>query len=130
MSKPLTFGTDNRATSAYSPFPSDNIFDVKLTVGVAATLTLPPDYPIWTLGFSYTGGSDVFVDFSGATAVAPTLGTFSATTSCRNPGTRTVYSTKHDNTATKVPNTISFITTDATAYVSVEMWGSGFNVVQ
>ncbi len=130
MADTLIFGTDNRANCAYSPFPSEKIFSAKLTVGVAATVTLPADVAYWTLVFSYTGGSDVWVDFTGATAIAPTAGTFGATTSTKNPGTRTVSSTKRNNVGALVARTISLITTDAAAQVSVELWSSGINVIQ
>ena len=116
----LNFGRDVQGFNAFSPPPPNNIFSAKLTVGVPATITLPLEYKHWILGFSYTGGSEVWVDFSGATAANPTLGTFGATTSSRNPGTRIVKSTKSDNTTAA---TISLITPDATAYVSVELWG-------
>jgi hypothetical protein len=117
----LNFGRDVQGFNAFAAPPSTNIFSAKLTVGAAATVTLPLDYKKWIVAFSYTGGAEVWVDFTGATAASPTLGTFSATTSCRNPGTRVVKATTSDN---ETAATISLITPDATAYVSVELWGT------
>lgn len=122
MSTPLFFGRDAQAYNAYAPNPSTNIFSAKLTVGAAASITLPTNSKRWVVAFSYTGGSEVWVDFTGATAANPTLGTFGATTSCRNPGTRLVPSTKINTSGVEVPTTISLITPDANAYVSVELW--------
>jgi hypothetical protein len=128
MSTELQFGRDNQAYSAYAPRPSTNIYSAKLTANSAATITLPTNVKNWVVAFSYTGGSEVWVDFTGATAAAPTLGTFSATTSCRNPGVRYVQSTKVVS-GVDTATTISLITPDATAYVSVELWVEGTNVI-
>lgn len=119
MSTQLTFGSDSRGYNSFAAIPSTNIFSSKLTVGAAATITLPINHKLWFVAFSYSGGSEVWVDFTGATAAYPTLGTFSATTSCRNPGTRFVKAFQADGSTAA---TISLITPDATAYVSVELW--------
>jgi hypothetical protein len=127
MSTPIHFGRDDQGYNAYAPNPSTDIYEVKLVSGTPATLTLPTNSLNWIVAFSYTGGSDVFVDFTGATAAAPTLGTFVSSTSSHNPGVRTVPSTKIVN-GLQTATTISLATTDAVAYVSVELW-SAPNVV-
>jgi len=121
MSTQLDFGRDIQGFNAFAPKPATNIFSAKLTVGAAATITLPINVKTWKVAFSFTGGAEVWVDFTGATAVAPTLNTFSSTTSCRNPGVRWVPSTKISG-GVEVANTISLITPDANAYVCVELW--------
>ncbi len=123
MSTPAHFGTDDRGATAYAPNPSTNIYGVKLVSGTPATLTLPTNSQNWMVAFSYTGGSDVFVDFTGATAVAPTTGSFVSTTSSHNPGVRNIPSQVISN-GVLVPASISLATTDATAYVSVELWSA------
>ena len=123
MSTPLSFGRDDQAYNAYAPDPSTNIFSVKLAANVAATLTLPTDSKRYILAFSYTSGSEVWVDFTGATAAYPALGTFAATTASRNPGARRVNSTKIVS-GVSTATTISVITPDVSAFVSVEIWSA------
>jgi hypothetical protein len=131
MSTKLNFGRDVQGYNAYAPIPSTNIFTAKLVANTAETITLPTNVSYWIVAFSYTGGSEVWVDFTGATAAAPTLATFGSSTSSRAPGTRTISSTKTDpNTGLTVATTISLLTTDVNAYVSVELWGCGLNVSQ
>lgn len=71
-----------------------------LTATVAQSITVPSSYPNFIAIFSYTPGTEVWVD-NITTAVAPT-GAFSATTSELNPSARAV----------KAGSTISFITND------------------
>lgn len=74
-----------------------------LAATVAQSITVPSNYPNWIAIFSYTPGSNIWVD-NITTAVAPT-GAFSDTTSELNPAARFV----------KAGDTISFITSDVTS---------------
>lgn len=80
-----------------------------LAAGVAQTIQVPDNYPNWIAIFSYTPGSNIFVDGI-TTAVVPT-GAYSASTARLNPSARFVTSTQE----------LSFITSDVTSpLVSVE----------
>lgn len=74
-----------------------------LAVGVEQHLTVPSNYPNWIAVFSYTPGSNIWVDGT-TTAVAPT-GAFVATTADLNPSARFVIAGQ----------TLSFITSDTTS---------------
>ena len=74
-----------------------------LANGVEQHVVVPSNYPNWLAVFSYTPGSNIWVDGI-TTAVAPT-GNFSATTADLNPSARFV--TKGE--------TLSFITSDTTS---------------
>ncbi len=74
-----------------------------LAATVAQSITVPSNYPNWIAIFSYTPGSNIWVD-NITTAVAP-AGAFSDTTSELNPAARLV----------KAGDVISFITSDVTS---------------
>ena len=74
-----------------------------LAVGVEQHVTVPSNYPNWLAVFSYTPGSNIWVDGT-TTAVAPT-GAFAATTADLNPSARQV----------SAGQTLSFITSDTTS---------------
>lgn len=82
---------------------ADDGYKGVLAVGVAQSVTVPSNYPNWVAVFSYTPGSNIWVDGT-TTAVAPT-GAFAATTADLNPSARFV--TKGQ--------TLSFITSDTTS---------------
>lgn len=82
-----------------------------LASGVAQSVTVPKNYPNWLAVFSYTPGSNIFVD--GTTTAAVPGGSFSATTAELNPSARQC-------TAGEV---LSFITPDTTSpYVKVSFF--------
>ena len=72
---------------------------------------MPSTYASWVVSFRYYP-NDVWVDVSGATAAIPAAATFGVTTSELNPASLTL------NAGT----TISVITGQTTADVSVVMW--------
>lgn len=119
MATELEFGRDVQGYNAFAPRPSTNIFSATLVNGSAASITLPLLQPEWIVSFSFQPGTNVFVDFTGATAAVPAGGTFAATTSTLNPGARIVKSTQADGTTAA---TISLITNNATAEVTVELY--------
>lgn len=119
MATELEFGRDVQGYNAFAPRPSTNIVSATLVNGAAATVTLPLDQKEWIVSFSFQPGTNVFVDFTGATAAVPVGGTFAATTSVLNPGSRLVKATQADNTTAA---TISLLTNNATAEVTVELY--------
>jgi hypothetical protein len=88
--------------------PSSDSYAGLLAMGVADSVTVPSQYPRYLAVFSFTPGSNVWVDVL-TTAAAP-AGAISATSAELNPAARLVQKNQ----------TISFITQDtAGAYVSV-----------
>lgn len=83
-------------------FASDGYKGV-LAAGVEQHVSVPSNYPNWIAVFSYTPGSNVWVDGT-TTAVAP-VGAFAATTADLNPSARQV----------SAGQTLSFITSDTTS---------------
>ena len=108
MSLSDTFFTMTRDINGFNgfglPFTVNAISGV-LVATVAQSITVPSSYPNWIAVFSYTPGTEVWVD-NITTALAP-AGAFSATTSELNPSARAV----------KAGSTISFITNDASSPV-------------
>lgn len=102
-----------RDINGYNGFGVQPTYDVEgcfLSASSAQTFTVPNNYPNWIAIFSYTPGASIFVDFSGATAVAPTS-SVGAVTVVLNPAGR----------ALKGGSTFSVITQDATSpYITVE----------
>jgi hypothetical protein len=90
--------------------PTDDIQGCSLAANVAQTFTAPTNYSNWVAIFSYTPGSNIFVDFTGATAAVPS-GTVGVITSSLNPAERGI----------KGGATFSVITSDATSpFITVE----------
>ena len=114
-SQVLNFGRDTQGYNAYAPKDSGNKFSATLGAGSASSITVPKNYPIWIVAFSYQPGTDVWVDFTGTTAAIPVGATFAATTSSLNPGQRTVLAGA----------SISLITDSTTADVGIELWPTG-----
>lgn len=108
----LQFAVDVTGFNSYAPPDSSVKFSATLTNGSADSITVPSNYQVWVVAFSIQPGSNVWVDFTGATAAIPAGATFAATTSNLNPGQRTVYA----------GDTISLITNNATSDVGVEFW--------
>lgn len=116
MSTPLSFGRDVQGYNAYAPQPCTNIVSATLDAGVAASVTVPSNFPVWIASFNYSPGSSVYVDFSGQVAAVPAGGTFVATSSTLNPGQRTVLA----------GDSISAITADTTADVVIELYPTNY----
>lgn len=111
MSTLLNFGRDVQGLNAYAPQFSTDRFSVTLSNGNAQSFTVPSNYKVWNLNFSYQSGTEVWVS-SNNTASAPSGSTFASTTSSRNPASRTVFA----------GDVISCLTTNSTANVGVELY--------
>ena len=122
MSTVANFYRDVTGATAYAPMPSTDVFSATLANGTATHLTIPQNFEYWIVAFSYQPGTNVWVDFTGATAAVPSGGTLAATTSTLNPGARTVKSKFHDGTAA----TISMVTDNTTSDVSVEFYSTPY----
>jgi hypothetical protein len=120
MSTDLQFGRDVQGYNAFAPIPSTNIWSATLESGTASSITIPSNFPQWVIAFSVSGGQNIWVDFTGATATVPAGNTFATTTSELNPGARFIYSFQRDNVT---PTSISIVTNDTTADVSVSLYG-------
>ena len=116
MSTLLSFGRDVQGFNAYAPQPSTNKWSATITTGNATSITVPSNFQTWIVAFAYEPGTDVWVDFSGATASAPVGGTFAATTSELLPGARTV----------QAGTNISLITDNATADVGIILYAVSY----
>ena len=116
MTTELNFGRDVQGYNAYAPQDSANKWSATLSAGVATSITVPSNFPVYIVAFSYQPGTDVWVDFTGATAAVPVGGTLAATTSSLNPGQRTVLAGSH----------ISVITDSTTADIGIEIWAVSY----
>lgn len=114
MSTLLNFQRDINGYNAYAPAPSTDNFSATLASGTAASITVPSNFDTWVFVPSYQPGTDVWVDFTGATAAVPVGGTFASTTSVLNPGPRVV----------PKGTSISMITDSTTAEVGVSFYAN------
>lgn len=119
MSTNLLFGRDKQGMNAFAPRPSTNIFSASLVNGSASTITLPTNSKSWIVAFSAQPGTNIWVDFTGATAAIPSGSTFAPTTSELNPGARLLSAYKKDGVTAA---TISIITNNSTADVSAALY--------
>jgi|ERR1700741_2616448 len=115
MSTVLNFGRDVQGYNAYAPQDSTNKWSATLAAGAATSITVPSNYPVWIVAFSPQPGTNIWVDFTGATAASPVGGTLASTTSSLNPGQRTVLAGTN----------ISVITDNTTADIGIELWAVG-----
>lgn len=121
MNEPnLHFGRDDQGFTAYAPQPAELMYSATLVNGAADSITIPQNKEKWIVAFATQPGTNVFVDFTGATAAIPAGATFAATTSTLNPGARLV--TSKDNSGNA--KTISLLTNNASAEVIVEFYGA------
>ncbi len=111
MSDLLSFGTDIQGNNAFAPEFATRNFSVTLSAGVEQTFTIPSNYSVWIIAFSYQVGTNVWVS-SNETAEVPAGATFASTSSELNPSARKVY--KGD--------VIHAITANTTAEVGVSLY--------
>lgn len=111
MSTELQFGRDVQGYNSYAPYPSTNMWSATLANGVATSIVVPSNFPLWVVSFRYFP-NDVWVDVSGAVAVIPAGTTLDLSTSELNPSSLTL----------KAGTNISVITAQANADVSIVMW--------
>ena len=102
-----------RDISGYNGFgimPTYDIQGCSLAASTAQTFTVPSNYSNWIAIFSYTPGTNIFVDFSGATATVPGS-TVGSITTVLNPSARAV---KGDSTFSVITDseTLPFITVE------------------
>ena len=110
MSTKFNMTRDINGYNGFGIQPTHDIQGTSLTANAAQTIRVPSNYKNWIAIMTYTGGANVFVDFTGATAAVPSSA-FAAMTSSLNPSARAVQSGQ----------TISFITPDTDdPYVTVE----------
>lgn len=110
MSTKFSMVRDVNGYNGFGIMPTQDIDGCSLATSTAQTFTVPDNYPSWIAIFSYTPGSNIFVDFTGATAVVPS-GSEGAITVSLNPSARSV----------KGGATFSVITPDATSpFITVE----------
>jgi hypothetical protein len=94
MTTRLSFGRDDQGYNAFAPVPATTNFSATLLTGIASSITVPSNFTAWNVTFSYQPGTNNWVDFTGAAAVAPSGSTFASTTSELNPASRTVLAGK------------------------------------
>lgn len=109
MSTKFSIVKDINGYNGFGILPTYDVYGSSLAAGVAQSVTVPSNYPEWIAIFTYTPGSNIFVNFTGIAAAA--TGTMGALTSVLNPTARQV----------SAGDTISFITPNSTTpYVVVE----------
>lgn len=116
MSVYLNLERDIAGNTAYAPLPSTDGWSATITNGAETHITVPSNHTYWVVSLSYQPGTNIWVDFSGGTAIVPVGATLAATTSRLNPGPRTV----------AAGSKISIITDNATADVGIEMYAVSY----
>jgi hypothetical protein len=71
----LNFGTDGQGRNAYAPNVSNLIYRALIGQNVAQSITLPSDTGVldYEVCFSYSAGSNIWVDYSGSPATVQHL---------------------------------------------------------
>jgi hypothetical protein len=110
MSTKLCMTRDINGYNAFGLIPTYDIYAASLTANAEQHFTVPANFQYWLAIFTYSPGTNVWVDFSGtATVPGGTIGLF---TSVLNPAGRMV----------KGGSVISFITSDATSpFICIEL---------
>lgn len=112
MSTLLEFGRDVQGYNAFAPRPSTNNWSATLTNGSATNIVVPSNHAEWIISFRYQPGTNVWVDFTGATASIPAGETLAVTTSELRPASVKV------NAGTN----ISVITDNTTADIGISLY--------
>jgi len=115
MTVALKFAKDSNSLNTFAATPADVMYDAELTNGNADSITVPSVSTYYTVSFIYQPGTTCFVDVTGATATSPSIGTFATTTSRILPSSYLL----------PAGTTISIVTVNDTALVSVAMWQGG-----
>lgn len=109
MSTKLNMTRDIAGYNGFGLMPSDDNQATSLAANTAQTITVPNKYEYYLSVFSYSPGSNVWVDFSGATATVPGSSIGAVTTEL-NPAGRLI----------KGGSTMSVITSDTnTPFIDV-----------
>lgn len=103
MSTKLNMTKDIAGYNGFGLIPCDDDFAGQLAANTAQTITVPQQYEYYLAIFSFSPGSNIWVDFSGATATVPSA-TMGTVTVELNPAGRLV----------KSGTSVSFITSDTT----------------
>lgn len=112
MATIIQLGKDGNGNVSYDiPFSITNT-STTLAAGTAQSVTVPTN--VTKAFFSYNPGASVWVSVDGTTAAVPST-SFAATSSVLNPQGRWV----------QAGQSLSFITADATAYVSIAFYNGG-----
>lgn len=114
MAQNLIFGRDQQGYNAYAPQPSTVKYSATITANSATDISVPLSSAVWIVSFRYSP-NDVWVDVTGQTAAVPIGATLATTTAELNPASLTL------NAGTS----ISVITSQTTADVSIVMWPIG-----
>jgi hypothetical protein len=111
----LNFGTDGQGRNAYAPNVSNLIYRALIGQNVAQSITLPSDTGVldYEVCFSYSAGSNIWVDYSGSPATVPNNAAFATSNSEYCPGQRVL----------PAGSSLSIITPDSGgAYVGVAIY--------
>lgn len=103
MSSKIALGLDTNHNVTYELPLSNDMYNFEITANNAKTITIPPNCT--RVFFSFTNGSDVWVDYS-VTATFPSAG-FNQGTKELNPVAR--YGLTPGNTLSFISNTNSYV---------------------